>query len=1032
MIPLSFAQGRLWFVHRLEGPSATYNLPVAVRLCGALDAPALGAAMRDVIGRHETLRTRFSESDGVPEQVIISTEDVEFEWRVLDVTDWTAAELAQAIDAEARYLFDLSTEIPFRARLFAVSAAEHVLSITMHHIATDGWSLRPLWHDLGAAYSARRAGRAPEWPELPVQYLDYTLWQRDYLGDAEDVNSVLAEQSAFWEAELAGVPERLELPTDRPHPPIADHRGGTVPIELPADIHHGIQDLASDNNATTFLVVQSVLAILLSRLSGSDDIAVGIPTAGRTDPALDDLIGFFVNTLVLRTDTSGNPSFRTLLDQVRRRGLDAYAHQDIPFDVLIDRLRPVRSLTYHPIVQVLLAWQNNSDVEFAFDGLYVDVVPVHTGTARADLTISLVERFTDSGQPRGINGSIEYRSDVFDAATIDRFGRLLHRMLRAIVTSPDASIATIDLLAAEERARFAELSNLAALTEDTAESTIPALFAQQVTRTPDAVAVVFEGRAWSYRRLDQESRRLAHRLVREGVGPGATVALLLPRSADAIVAILAVLRAGASYVPIDVQHPDERIAFVLADSWPVAAITVAEQASRLAGHCRIVLDVAEPAPVSQPETALPGPAPHDLAYIIYTSGTTGTPKGVAVTHANVTQLFESVRASGFSATADQVWAQFHSYAFDFSVWEIWGALLHGGRLVVVPEAITRSAPDFYDLLVHEEVTVLNQTPSAFLALQAAEDLRRGPHALPLDTVIFGGEALDPYRLLPWWRHHAERPRLINMYGTTETTVHASFREVDETDVDRDSSPIGVPLANLALCVLDRTLHPAPAGVAGELYIAGRGVAREYRRRPGLTASRFVACPFGPTGARMYRTGDLVRWTASGELEYLGRGDNQVKIRGFRIELGEIEAALAAIDGVAQAVVVVREEQQGMKQLVGYITGAVDGADARAAVAARLPEYMVPAAVVVLDAFPLTVNGKLDARRCPHPNSVPVQRIGRRRHRPRRRSPKSMPAYWGWSASGSTSRSSTAVATRCSLSAWRARCDRNSVSTSRSE
>ncbi|MFC9897768.1 amino acid adenylation domain-containing protein [Nocardia sp. NPDC127579] len=974
MIPLSFAQGRLWFIHRLEGPSATYNLPVAVRVRGEVDIAALGTALRDVLGRHATLRTRFTEADGVPEQVIMPAGGIEFDWRVIDARSWSAAELGLAIAAEARHPFDLATEIPFRAGLFALAPDEHILVITMHHIATDGWSLRPLWRDLGTAYSARRTGDPPAWHELPVEYLDYALWQRDYLGDPADPGSVLAEQAAFWETELVGVTEHLELPVDRPYPPIADHRGATVPIELSAEIHRGIQDLARAGNATTFMVVQAALAVLLARWSGSDDVAVGIPTAGRTDAALEDLIGFFVNTLVLRTDTSGNPSFRTLLDQVRQRGLDAYAHQDIPFDVLVDRLRPARSLTRNPIVGVLLAWQNAADADYAFDGLAVEAVPIHTGTARADLTIDLTERRTGSGQPAGIIGTIEYRTDVFDAATIERFARLLCRVSRAAVTAPDASIATIDLLTPDEHAALAEQSNIAALTANSSAATITERFAEQVARTPDAVAVTFEEQTWTYRRLDQEARALAHRLVRAGVGTGDTVALLLPRSAEAIMAILAVLRAGAAYVPIDIQHPDERIAFVLADARPAAAITTPAQAARVAGRCPIVLAIAEVTaahenasePGSPLAAALPRVAAHDLAYLIYTSGTTGTPKGVAVTHANVTQLFESVRASGFSADAGQVWTQFHSYAFDFSVWEIWGALLHGGRLVVVPEAITRSAPEFYDLLVREQVTVLNQTPSAFLALQAAEELRDAPPGLHLETLIFGGEALDPTRLLPWWRHHSDRPRLINMYGTTETTVHASFRPIEAADASRGGSPIGEPLSNLALCILDSTLHPAPAGVAGELYIAGGGVAREYHRRPDLTASRFVACPFGPPGTRMYRTGDLVRRTTSGALEYLGRRDKQVKIRGFRIELGEIEATLAAVDGVDQAVVLVRADLPGTRQLVGYVTGTVSGADARAAIALRLPPYMVPVAIVVLAAFPLTVNGKLDEKALPAP------------------------------------------------------------------
>ncbi|MEV6325911.1 amino acid adenylation domain-containing protein [Nocardia sp. NPDC051787] len=966
MIPLSFAQSRLWFTYRMAGPSATYNLPVAVRLHGALHVPALTAALSDVVDRHESLRTVFSETDGIPEQVIISSDEAEFGWEITDAADWPQQQLTDTIGEEARKAFDLTRQIPFRARLFTVSALDHVLVVTMHHIATDGWSLRPLWRDLGTAYSVRCAGRVPGWDELPVQYLDYTLWQREYLGELDDPDSRIRKELTYWEDTLAELPERLELPTDRPYPPIADHHGDTVAIDWPAQLHRAIQQVATDNNATSFMVVQAALAVLLSRLTGSTDIAVGIPTAGRTDAALDDLIGFFVNTLVVRTDTSGNPSFRTLLDRVRQRSLDSYAHQDVPFEILVDRLRPTRSLTHNPIVQVMFAWQNTATIEYAFDGLDITTVPIHTRTARSDLTISIEERRTSTGLPAGLGGSVEFRTDVFDTATITRLVHRLHRVLTAVVTEPGKSIGSIDILGNQELAQLAVLSNRAALADDAAGRTIPALFAEQVQRRPDTTAVVFEDRSLSYQELDLASWRLAHLLIERGVRPGDTVALLLPRSADAIVAILAVLKTGAAYLPIDVKHPDERVDFVLADARPVAALTAADYSHRLTGRGVVVVDVGDPVIASQPVTTLPAPRPGDLAYIIYTSGTTGTPKGVAISHESATQLFESVRKSGFAAAAGQVWTQFHSYAFDFSVWEIWGALLHGGRLVVVSDEVVRSVPNFYALLAAEQVTVLSQTPSAFYALQTVEDMYAQPHSLSLETVVFGGEALEPYRLLPWWHNHPAAPQLINMYGTTETTVHASFREVHESDTRTTASPIGVPLAYLSLSVLDGALREAPVGVVGELYIAGRGVAREYLRRPGLSASRFVACPFGPPGSRMYRTGDLARWNSSGELEYIGRGDDQVKIRGFRIELGEIESALAAVEGVVQAVVLAREARPGMKQLVGYVTGAVAGAAVRAAVASRLPDYMVPAAIMVLPAFPLTVNGKLDKRALPAP------------------------------------------------------------------
>ena len=495
------------------------------------------------------------------------------------------------------------------------------------------------------------------------------------------------------------------------------------------------------------------------------------------------------------------------------------------------------------------------------------------------------------------------------------------------------------------------------------------MFATQVARAPEELALTFEGRSTTYRELDEAANRLAHLLVGQGVGPGERVALLLSRSADAVVAILAVLKTGAAYLAIDPIHPDARIEYLLVDAAPIAAITTAGLADRLRGYELLVIRIDDPRIDAQPVTALPAPAPDDIAYLIYTSGTTGVPKGVAVAHRNVTQLLESLDAD-LELSAGQVWTLCHSMAFDYSVWEIWGALLHGGRLLVVPESVTRSPEDFHALLVAERVNVLSQTPSAFYALQTADAQSPGRgDQLKLETVVFGGELLEPQRLRTWLRDHPGLPRLINMYGITETTVHASFREIIDADVDSNASPIGVPLAHLGFFVLDVWLRPVPAGVVGELYVAGAGVGCGYWRRGGLTASRFVACPFagaGAPGTRMYRTGDLVCWGADGQLQYLGRTDEQVKIRGYRIELGEIQAVLGGLDGVDKAAVIAREDRPGDKRLVGYVTGTAEPAEIRAALAARLPAYMVPAAVVMVQALPLTVNGKLDKRALPAP------------------------------------------------------------------
>ncbi len=979
VVPLSFAQSRLWFIDQFQGPSPIYNLPVALRLRGHLDPDALGAALADVVSRQESLRTLFPAVDGIPRQLVVPAEQAHFGWEVVDATGWSEDRLAEAIDAVVRHPFDLAAEIPMRATLFRVADAEYVYVSVVHHIAADGWSIAPLVNDLGIAYVSRCAGRAPDWADLAVQYVDYTLWQRDQLGDLGDSRSRIAAQVGYWEKALAGMPEHLQLPTDRPYPPVADYRGATVAVAWPAELQQQVARVAREHNATSFMVVQAALAVLLGKLSASSDVAVGFPIAGRGDPALDKMVGFFVNTLVLRVDLAGDPHVAELLGQVRRRSLAAYEHQDVPFEVLVERLNPNRSLTHHPLVQVMLAWQNfawqdTGAAGLALGDLQVTPLPVDTRTARADLTFNLAERWNEAGEPAGIAGLVEFRTDVFDVASIETLIERLERVLAAMTADAGRRLSSIDVLDEPEHARLAAWGNRRTLTAAVGASvSIAEVFAEQVARTPDAVAVRCEGRSLTYRELDEAADRLARVLAAEGVGAGQRVALLLPRSERAIAAMVAVVKTGAAYVPIDPSVPAARMAFVLGDAAPIAAITTAGLADRLDERDLVVFDVDDLGERAvDTGIALPGPGPDHVAYIIYTSGTTGTPKGVAIPHRNVTRLLQSLDAD--LGLAGQVWSQCHSLAFDFSVWEIWGALLYGGRLVVVPDAVVRSPEDLHSLLVAERVSMLSQTPSAFYALQTADSLVPEPRPqLRLEAVVFGGEALEPQRLRAWLDNHPVLPRLINMYGITETTVHASFREIVASDVDNVVSPIGVPLGHLAFFVLDRSLRPVPVGVVGELYVAGAGVADGYVGRAGLTATRFVACPYGGAGARMYRTGDLGWWGADGELRYVGRADEQVKIRGYRIELGEVQAALAGLDGVRQAVVIAREDRPGDKRLVGYITGTAEPSVARAALAERLPSYMVPAAVVAVEALPLTVNGKLDVRALPAPEYQDVDR-----------------------------------------------------------
>lgn len=977
-IPLSFAQRRLWFLHCLEGPSPTYNIPVAVRLSGELDQGLLKAALYDLVCRHESLRTIFPESQGTSYQHVLDADQAHPE---LHVTEIAEKELSDRLAEAVRYSFDLAAEPAFRAELFVIGPDEYVLLLLVHHIVGDGWSLTPLTRDLGTAYAARCHGRSPEWAPLAVQYADYALWQQELLGNEDNPNSLIAGQLAFWKETLKNLPDQLELPTDYSRPAEPSHDGDTIHFRIEPEFHKRLQELARANRVSLFMVLQSGLAALLTRLGAGTDIPIGSPIAGRNDDALGDLVGLFINTLVLRTDTSGEPSFRELLDRVRKVNLAAYDNQDLPFERLVEVLNPARSRATHPLFQIMLAFQNTPDAELHLPDMESSLRINSVGSAKFDLTLEISEDRLADGTPNGMEGLLEYSTDLFKLETAQALADRLMRLLEAAESDPDKQIGNLDILAPEERSSM--VTDWQSVSEKIPHACLPEQFEKQAALRPDAIAVVYENQALNYAELNERANRLARMLISEGVGPEQFVALALPRSLEMAVGLLAVLKAGAAYLPLDPDYPADRIAFMLKDAQPAFIMTntkAADHISPVENVPKIVLDDPELAeklntyPAENPKNKdrTQPLSPLNTAYVIYTSGSTGVPKGVMIPHQNVTRLFAATE-HWFRFSSDDIWTMFHSYAFDFSVWEIWGPLLHGGRLVIVPHHVSRSPEAFLRLLVKEGVTVLNQTPSAFYQFMQAE--REQPdlgQALSLRYVIFGGEALELSRLEDWYNRHPEnRPQLINMYGITETTVHVSYIELDRSMAAlRANSLIGCGIPDLGVYVLDERLQPVPPGVAGELYVSGAGLARGYLGRPGLTSERFIADPFGPPGTRMYRTGDVARLRADGSLDYVGRADHQVKIRGFRIELGEIEAALVQHPQLEDAAVIVREDQPGDKRLAAYVIPSeetFDTAELRKYAAERLPDYMVPAAFVTMKELPLTPNGKLDRKALPAPD-----------------------------------------------------------------
>ncbi|MEU2929424.1 amino acid adenylation domain-containing protein [Streptomyces sp. NPDC007251] len=941
MIPLSFAQRRYWYLHQLEG-GETWNMSAALRLAGPLDQAALAAAILDVVERHEILRTTYvTNDDGEPHQRILPMARAAEQAR-LPVVEVAPENVTGAVDEAVAHGFDLAAEIPFRATLIRSSPEDHVLVLAVHHIATDGSSSAPLARDLATAYAARRDGDAPQWEPLPVQYKDYTLWQREVLGDVADPDSLAAAQLAYWREELAGVPQPLSLPLDRPRTAEVTTHGDNVGFAVKPEVTAGLEKLAGERGMSMAMVVQAALAVLLCKLGGGEDVPIGSPIAGRTDEALADLVGCFVNNLVLRVDLSGDPSFAGLLTQVRNKALASYEHQDVPFDVLVEELNPDRSATYRPLFQVMCGWQNFEKPVLDFPGLDVEFQQALTQKTMVDLFFSMT--VDEAGS---LYGDIQYGTKLFDRDTVEDMAARFALVLEQVAADPEVCVGDIDVLLATERQRLLVEVN------DTAEPTLEQGLVEAVRRqaqaAPEALAVIGEEESLTYRELDARSNRLAHWLAARGVRAESLVAVCLPRTVNLMVALLAVLKAGGAYVPIDPDHPRSRIDYVLQQADPVLVL----DADTLAGaDCSGYPDTA-------PEVAV---RPENTQYVIYTSGSTGTPKGVAIPRGAVANFLASVQRRFPLAPAERMLFS-TTVSFDMANTELYLPFVCGATMVMARKETVTDPSAVVALVRRHGVTAVQATPGFWQMLltqepDAAKDLR----------IMTGAEAV-PVRLAETLAEQAAE--VGNWYGPTETTTWSTMAPLKAGA----GVAIGTPVGNTQVYVLDSRLCPVPSGVQGELYIAGDGLARGYQGRPDLTSERFVPCPFGPAGARMYRTGDLVRWNKDGHLEYVARTDFQVKVRGFRIELGEIEHVLAGHPAVAQAAVVVNENKEGDKRIVSYVVPverqAHDDAASGELLAAlsehlrgRLPDYMVPAAVIPLAELPLTPNGKLDRAALP--------------------------------------------------------------------